>query len=45
MKIALLQTPVVMDKETNLCHARDQVRIAVQNGAELVILPEMFCCP
>ena len=45
MKIALLQTPVVMDKETNLCHAREQVRIAVQNGAELVILPEMFCCP
>ena len=45
MKIALLQTPVGMDKEENLRHAREQVRIAAQNGAELVILPEMFCCP
>lgn len=45
MKIALLQTPVGMDKAENLRHAREQVRIAARNGAELVILPEMFCCP
>ena len=45
MKIALLQTPVDMDKAKNLRHAREQVRIAAQKGAELVILPEMFCCP
>ena len=45
MKIALLQTPVDMDKAKNLRHAREQVRIAAKKGAELVILPEMFCCP
>jgi predicted amidohydrolase len=30
MKIALLQTPVGMDKAENLRHAREQVRIAAQ---------------
>lgn len=45
MKVALLQTPVSMDKAENLRNAREQVKIAAQNGAEMVILPEMFCCP
>ena len=45
MKIALLQTPVGMDKAKNLRHAREQVRIAAQKGAELLSLPEMCCCP
>ncbi len=45
MKIALLQTPVSMNKAENLRNAREQVKIAAQNGAEMVILPEMFCCP
>ena len=45
MKIALLQTPVLFDKKKNLDHAREKVREAAQNGAQLVILPEMFCCP
>lgn len=45
MKIALLQTPVGFDKQKNLDHACEQVRQAAKNGAKLVILPEMFCCP
>ncbi len=45
MKIALLQTPVSMNKAENLRNAREQVKLAAQNGAEMVILPEMFCCP
>ena len=45
MKIALLQTPVTADKAENLRNACAQVREAAQNGAELVILPEMFNCP
>lgn len=45
MKIALLQTPVVFDKEQNIQNARETVREAAQKGAQLVILPEMFSCP
>jgi len=45
MKIALLQTPVSMNKTENLRNAREKVKLAAQNGAEMVILPEMFCCP
>ena len=45
MKIALLQTPVDFDKQKNLDLACKTIREAAQNGAALVILPEMFCCP
>jgi len=45
MKIALLQTPVRSDKQENLNLAREKVWEAAQNGAEMVVLPEMFCCP
>ena len=44
MKIALLQTPVDFDKQKNLDLACKTIREAAQNGAALVILPEMFCC-
>ena len=45
MKIALLQTLVVMDKQKNIANACAQIREAALNGAKLVILPEMFNCP
>ena len=45
MKIALLQTAVVADKEENLRNACACVETAAKNGADLAILPEMFNCP
>ena len=42
MKIALLQTAVVADKEENLRNACACVETAAKNGAALAILPEMF---
>jgi len=45
MKIALLQTPVTMDKAENLRIAAEYVRRAAEDGAALAVLPEMFCCP
>ena len=44
MKLALIQMPVVKDKEENLHTAREYLRQAAENGANLAILPEMFCC-
>ena len=45
MKIALLQTPAGTDKKKNLENACAQAALAARDGAELVILPEMFNCP
>lgn len=44
MKIALIQMSVSASKRENLAHANDLVRDATSTGADLVILPEMFCC-
>ncbi len=45
MKVALLQLPIGLDKEQNVQHACKQVEKAAQQGADIVVLPEMFCCP
>ncbi|MCD8161415.1 MAG: carbon-nitrogen hydrolase family protein [Clostridiales bacterium] len=45
MKIALVQMPVSADKTENLSVAAKAVAAAAGRGAELVLLPEMFCCP
>lgn len=45
MKIALLQMPVTMDKAENLRIAAEYVSRAAEGGAEMAVLPEMFCCP
>jgi len=45
MKIALIQMPVVKDKEANLSAAEAYVAKAKEQGAEIAVLPEMFFCP
>ncbi|KAJ4760722.1 Omega-amidase NIT2 [Rhynchospora pubera] len=44
-KIALCQMLVSPIKENNISHARSLIRGAVEKGAKLVVLPEMWCCP
>lgn len=45
MQVALLQTPVYEDTTENLRVAADAVHRAAQAGAQIAVLPEMFCCP
>lgn len=45
MRTALIQMPVTADKAKNLAVARDYLCRAAEGGADLAILPEMFCCP
>ena len=45
MKIALLQNPISCEKDANLALAARSIAEAAANGAELVVLPEMFACP
>ena len=45
LKILQTQMPVSADKEENLSAAERACRAAVSEGADLVALPEMFCCP
>jgi len=45
MKIAVLQTKVRMEKDENLLEAERRIREAAGCGADLAVLPEMFCCP
>jgi omega-amidase len=44
-KIAVCQMKTTDDKKQNIEHAIDMVNISSKNGAELIILPEMFNCP
>ncbi|CAI5457837.1 unnamed protein product [Closterium sp. Yama58-4] len=44
-KIALCQLAVGADKERNIAHARDIIGRAADQGAQLVLLPEMWNCP
>lgn len=43
MKVSLIQMNVSADKAANTEHARELVRSC--RGADVIILPEMFCCP
>ncbi|MDP3058452.1 MAG: carbon-nitrogen hydrolase family protein [bacterium] len=45
MKVALIQMPVVADKSANISKAIDHIRAMKLQGAEMAVLPEMFCSP
>ncbi len=44
-KLACCQMKVEKEKEENLSKARLMIAEAVKNGAQMVVLPEMFNCP
>ncbi len=43
--LAVCQINITGDKTFNISHARDMVRRAAGQGAQVVLLPEMFNCP
>ena len=43
--LALIQMPVTESKKENLEKAEQMLRIAVDSGADVAALPEMFLCP
>lgn len=45
MKLGIIQSPVEKDKEANLSYAERSIARAAGEGADLVVLPEMFNCP
>jgi omega-amidase len=45
VKIALIQMNVVADKQANLRTALQAVEGCARQGAQIISLPEMFCCP
>lgn len=45
MRAALIQMRVTDDKEHNLDIAAKHIAEAKSNGADMAVLPEMFCCP
>ncbi len=45
MKVGIIQMPVSADKEENLKYARDEIMKAAKRGANVAVLPEMFCVP
>ena len=45
MRVALIQMLVTADKAANLHSACEKIRAAKQAGADIAVLPEMFCCP
>ena len=45
VKIALIQMMVTADKQANLRAAVEAVADCARRGAQIISLPEMFCCP
>ena len=45
MRVALIQMPVTADKTQNIETACRRIQEAVEQGADVAVLPEMFCCP
>lgn len=45
MKIALIQMKGTVENDENVAIAVEQIKVAAANGADFVVLPEMFSCP
>ena len=45
LKAALLQMEVQREIPDSLARAEGLIRCAKEQGAQLALLPEMFCCP
>ena len=45
MKVALIQMQVASSPAENLQTARVHLKDAAAGGADIAVLPEMFCCP
>ncbi|MEG0754679.1 MAG: carbon-nitrogen hydrolase family protein, partial [Angelakisella sp.] len=45
MKVALIQMKVAQENDRNIEIACQRIAEAAKQGADLVMLPEMFCCP
>jgi omega-amidase len=45
VRIGLIQMRVVENKQANLCTALERIAECARRGAQIVSLPEMFCCP
>lgn len=45
MRLALTQMAVTAEKQGNIDHASAMLREAASLGADIAVLPEMFCCP
>ena len=45
MRVALIQMAVTADRAGNLRAACQKLRQAAEQGADIAVLPEMFCCP
>ena len=45
IRVAAVQMAVKDSKKENLNTMKEQVHICAENGAKIVLLPEMFCCP
>lgn len=45
MRVALIQMPVTAVKEADIRTACRKIREAKAAGADIAVLPEMFCCP
>jgi len=45
MRVAMIQMPVIADKDDNIRTAHEKLRSAAVHGADIAVLPEMFCCP
>lgn len=45
VKLGLIQMKVTPNKEANLNYAVNAIEVASRYGADIAVLPEMFCCP